>query len=188
MVEPADFESDRPALLSAPVTSIIALAWILMFVLLGIARNEPIQPRSLLYGGFVSSQVSHGFGDITPQGLYGGQLWRTLTATFIHFNLLHLTLNLIAFVQLGRVVESWYGSWQFLAIYVVLGAGANLVANLARPWASGASAFVVHSGGGSTVVLGLIGLVAVVGWRNPTEFPRAAKGTESCKTSSLNHF
>ncbi|MEW4567243.1 rhomboid family intramembrane serine protease [Tautonia sp. JC769] len=143
-------------------------------MLLAIARDEPIQPRSMLYGGFVSSEISHGFGDVTPQGIYGGQFWRTLTATFIHFNLLHLTLNLIAFVQLGRVVESWYGSWQFLAIYVLLGAGANLLANLLRPWTGGISALIVHSGGGSTIVLGLIGLVAVVGWRNPAEFPKRA--------------
>jgi rhomboid protease GluP len=59
-------------------------------------------------------------------------------------------------------------------IYVVLGAGGNLAANLLRPWIAGPPGLLVHSGGGSTVVLGLIGLVAVVGWRNPSEFPKRA--------------
>jgi rhomboid protease GluP len=171
-----DDEPRGPAIFRAPVTTVLALSWVIIFVLLAIARarSGPINVWTALYGGFINTDLSHGFGDVTPIGLYGGQLWRTLTATFVHFNLLHLTLNLIAFVQLGRVVESWYGSWQFLMIYVVLGAVANLAANLLRPWIAGPPGLLVHSGGGSTVVLGLIGLVAVVGWRNPSEFPKRA--------------
>lgn len=171
-----DDEPKGPALLRAPVTSLLALSWVAVFILLAIirARAGPINIWGALYGGFIVTDISQLFGDVTPIGLYGGQPWRVVTATFVHFNFLHLTLNLIAFVQLGRVVESWYGSWQFLAIYVVLGAVANIAANLLRPLIDGAPGLYVHSGGGSTVVLGLIGLVTVVGWRNPSEFPRWA--------------
>ena len=140
-----------------------------------LSRSGPFRLSTLLYGGFIDPSISHGFGDVTPWGLYGGQLWRTVTATFVHFNLLHLILNLVAFVQLGRAVESWYGTKLFPLIYVVLGAASNLSANLLRPWIAGPEALQVHSGGGSTVVLGLIGLVTVVGWRNPSEFSRRAR-------------
>lgn len=174
MVEADHEDSERPTLLSTPITLILSFSWLITFGFLALFREGPFSLTTLLYGGFVPSQLSHQLGDITPLGLYGGQYWRAVTATFIHFNIIHLILNLIAFFQLGRVVESWYGSLQFLAIYVVLGAGANLLANLLRPWVDGPQALIVHSGGGSTVVLGLIGLVAVVGIRNPSEFPRRA--------------
>lgn len=174
MVDRDDEDFERPGLLSTPITLILSLGWLVTFGLLAMAREGPISLPTLLYGGFIPSQVSHRFGDVTPLGLYGGQFWRAVTATFIHFNTIHLILNLIAFFQLGRVVESWYGSTQFLGIYVVLGAGANLLANLLRPWVNGPGALIAHSGGGSTVVLGLIGLVAVVGLRNPSEFPKRA--------------
>ncbi|RUL89701.1 rhomboid family intramembrane serine protease [Tautonia sociabilis] len=164
----------RPGILQAPATLSLAIAWVVVFLALAVVRGGPIPIPTALYGGYIPTSVSHAFGDVTPVAIYGGQLWRALTATFIHFNLLHLTLNLIAFVQLGRVVEEWYGSWTLLAIYLVLGVGGNLLANLIRPWMSGPPALLMHSGGGSTVVLGLIGLVTVVGWRNRSEFPRLA--------------
>ena len=166
---------DRTTLLQCPATLVLGTSWVVVFALLTLARSGPFRLSDLLYGGFIDPTISHGFGDVTPWGLYGGQLWRAVTATFVHFNLLHLILNLVAFVQLGRAVESWYGTKLFPLIYVVLGAASNLSANLLRPWISGLEALRVHSGGGSTVVLGLIGLITVVGWRNPTEFSRRAR-------------
>ena len=174
VVEAESVNAQRPTLMQAPVTLAISLAWTVIFVLLCVSGQGNFSIRGMLWGGFIDLDTSHAFGDVTPLNLYGGQFWRALTATFVHFNVLHLLLNLIAFVQLGRIVESWYGSWQFLGLYVALGILANLGANLLRPWLLGTDALVIHSGGGSTVVLGLIGLVAVVGWRNPSEFPGRA--------------
>jgi len=65
--------------------------------------------------------------------------------------------------QLGTLVESWYGSPQFVFIYGVVAGFGNLFAILVRShngWGPR-----VHSGGGSVVILGLVGLCAIVGWR-----------------------
>jgi len=170
---PVADEDEKP---STPATWVLSALWVLVFVAMTLTGPRgPITVRSILWGNFIGSEVGHAFGDVTPLELYGGQFWRALTATFIHFNLIHLVLNLIGFIQLGRIVESWYGTRAFLAIYVAIGLAANLAANLLRPWLTGPSSLIIHSGGGSTVVLGLIGLVAVVGWRNPKEFPRFAR-------------
>lgn len=158
-----------------PVTAVLGLAWVVVFGLMAWEHEGPFRLRSFLWGGFIGTDTSHAFGDVTPAAVYGGQWWRALTATFVHFNLIHLVLNLVAFVQLGRVLESWYKSGLFLGLYAAIGVLANVGANLLRPWVAGPSAMGMHSGGGSTVVLGLIGLVTVVGWRNPKEFPSKAR-------------
>jgi hypothetical protein len=79
---------------------------------------------------------------------------------------IHIALNLLAFYMLGTLVESWYGAPQFIFIYGLTGGLGNLVSALIR-YAIG-SGQNVHSGGGSVVIMGLIGLCAVMGWRSRT--------------------
>lgn len=159
------------------VTYVLGAAWCLMF--LWMAAQVLVGTRSLgglLFGVYIPTSISHLFGDVTPRALYAGQFWRAITATFVHFNLVHLLLNLIGLIQLGRMMESWYGSSVFLFVYALLAAFSNIGANMARPILSASpDAFLMHSGGGSTVVLGLVGMVTVIGWRNPTEFPKRAR-------------
>jgi membrane associated rhomboid family serine protease len=151
----------------APATIALGLLWVLVF-----AAMAAVQGRVPLgvypFGGSILVPTSHRFGDLTPRGLLDGQVWRVITATFVHYSLLHLLLNLVGLIQLGRMVESWYGPGPLLGIYLVIGGLGNLVAGLARPWLDGR--YAVHSGGGSTVVMGLIALIAVVGWRSHAEF------------------
>ncbi|CAN5878255.1 hypothetical protein BH23PLA1_BH23PLA1_38490 [soil metagenome] len=160
-----------------PVTFGLGLSWVVVFTFMAWMRPGPeLSIGGLLAGQFIQPATSHSFGDLTSRELYAGHLWRTITATFVHFNLLHLVLNLIGFLQLGRLIESWYGSAQFLAIYVVIAFLGNLGSGALRPIiGEGALAASIHSGGGSTVLLGLIGLVTVVGWRSPSEFPRGIR-------------
>jgi membrane associated rhomboid family serine protease len=105
---------------------------------------------------------------MTLAELRQGEVWRALTATFVHYGLLHLGLNLWMFYQLGAEIESWYGSAQFTALYVLIGGGGNLISGLARTLLRANPQ--VHYGGGSVVVLGLVALLAVVGWRSRTPF------------------
>jgi membrane associated rhomboid family serine protease len=103
---------------------------------------------------------------MTLNALYQGEIWRPLTATFVHYGLLHLGMNLFMMYQLGGLIESWYGPWQFVAVYVAIGSGGNLLSALVRH-ALGSNPQMA-SGGGSTVLLGLAALCAVVGWRSRT--------------------
>ena len=72
--------------------------------------------------------------------IVAGQFWRLITPVFLHANLLHIGFNMYALFLLGPQLERHYGSWKFLALYLVSGfAGvvASFVLTPARSlWAS----------------------------------------------------
>ncbi|WP_406695699.1 rhomboid family intramembrane serine protease [Singulisphaera sp. Ch08] len=147
-----------------PATMFLGTVWVIVFGLMIAFRLMSTAPlpslQTLLLGNIGGA---HSFGDLSLNELYRGEIWRVVTCTFVHYNLLHLGMNLYGLYQLGSLVESWYGAGQFLAIYLVIGGGGNVVSALLRH-AQGMEPRM-HSGGGSTVVLGLVALCAVMGWR-----------------------
>ncbi len=150
-----------------PATLVICGLWVLVYLAMAWHQGALQMGNDLLAGG-INLITSHAFGDMTPQDIRNGQVWRALTATFIHYSLLHLGFNTIMMYQLGRLVEPWYGPWQFLSIYVVIGFFGNLLAALIKPFFH--HSMNEHSAGGSGVLCGLIALIAVVGWRSRTRF------------------
>ena len=180
-----------------PATWTLAASWFLVFATMHLVQwNAEIPTPS---GGFanpmaVSSITGHRFGDLTWAEVRRGEAWRLVTATFIHFSLLHLGMNAFGLIKLGQLIEPWYGSGPFLAICLSIGGLGNLVGGLMRQgitsgktWMAGSrvaqawpgwfetgamggvdGSFAIPSGGGSTILLGLLGLGAVVGWRSKT--------------------
>lgn len=57
-----------------------------------------------------------------------GQLWRLVTATFLHdpTNLLHLVFNMLFLWMVGREMEAFYGTREFWWLYLSAGAFATL--------------------------------------------------------------
>ena len=152
---------------SFPATAIFSLAWIVVFaVMLCLRMREGPAPRWL---GVVVMGIGdgHRFGDLTLRDFGHGELWRLITCTFVHYSVLHIVLNLLAFYLLGTLIESWYGASQLVLIYALTGSLGNLISVFIRQ--SLGSSTLVHSGGGSVVIMGLIGLCAVTGWRSRTE-------------------
>jgi membrane associated rhomboid family serine protease len=54
------------------------------------------------------------------------QYWRVLTALFLHYNFIHLLLNLFAFYILGPPLERSIGWLRFAACYLISGIGSSL--------------------------------------------------------------
>lgn len=82
-------------------------------------------------------------------GINGWQVWRLATYQFLHANLWHLGMNMMALFVFGPLIEKWWGARRFLVFYLLCGAcGAWLMAmfafnpdlvNAREAWLVGAS-------------------------------------------------
>ena len=87
-----------------------------------------------------------------------GEVWRLLTSMFLHAGALHLVVNLIALVQLGRYYELMFGTRRFTIIYFATG----IVASVAS-----ASWNDVPSVGASGAIFGILGAMIFSIRRSP---------------------
>src|SRR4051794_4179244 len=90
-----------------PATMTLATAWVVVFAAMALnqlAHGQIRSPNDLVLSAF----DGHPFGDLTIADFWRGEVWRPLTATFVHYGLLHLGLNLFVLYQLGGEVETWY--------------------------------------------------------------------------------
>jgi rhomboid protease GluP len=93
------------------------------------------------------------------------QLWRVAASAFLHFNLLHLGMNMLALFSLGSILERLAGPWRLLALYLVAGVAAGaLSAQLHAPGEV--------SLGASGAILGLAGALMAPKWRRAASFPQ----------------
>ena len=151
-----------------PATIALCLAWVLIYFAMAWHQGSlHANPSSWLAGG-IRPQTAYQFGALTTTDVAKGELWRTLTASMLHFSLIHLAINTWVLFQLGRMIEPWYGSALFLTIYVVMAVLSNVAAAALRPLTG--QSLLLQSGGGSGVICGLIALIGIVGWRSRSRF------------------
>ncbi len=96
--------------------SIIALN-LVIFAAIGLGGGgwSKVQP-SVLAG------LGGNLGILTTQGDW----WRLVASLFLHGGLLHVTANMIAFWEAGRVTERLFGHFRYLLIYLAVGILASL--------------------------------------------------------------
>lgn len=93
------------------------------------------------------------------------QVWRVLASSFLHYNLLHIGMNMLALFSLGSVLERLAGPWRMLTLYLVCAVGA------------GALSAAMHgpgqvSLGASGAIMGLAGALMAPRWRRAPGFPQ----------------
>jgi membrane associated rhomboid family serine protease len=90
--------------------------------------------------------------------LQGGQWWRIFTGAFLHGGLLHIGVNMISLLSLGRFIEYAVGPWRMLAIYMVSLVAAGLgVVYFSAP--------NVPTVGASGAIFGLFGALFAIGFK-----------------------
>lgn len=169
----------------SPATAIQVALWASLYLLM-LSLDGTIAGVSAGSGWQLVTRLC---GDVCAADLYSGQPWRFLTANFLHYNALHLVINLVGLIQLGRMVEDWYGWRQTLLLCLLMGllgnlasAGAKLLLLPIIPTNWEAARSIVGqsvyqpSAGGSVIICGLVGLIGVVGGRSRTRFGRFVQG------------
>ena len=87
-----------------------------------------------------------------PQTL-GGEWWRLLTSTFLHWGVIHLAFNMWALWSIGLLTERLFGSIHFLVLYLFAGLCGGIASLLWHP--------TVNSAGASGAIFGVMGALAV---------------------------
>jgi len=126
--------------------------WSLM-VAQGVDGFKPSAELLLHWGGNAASEVQR------------GQVWRLLTATFVHSGLVHLVMNMLGLWAIGQTAERIYGHRVFLGIYL----GSALTASALSLHFSAQKTISV---GASGAVFGLAAVVLVAVLRHRDTVPR----------------
>jgi rhomboid protease GluP len=95
-------------------------------------------------------------GALVPDRVHQGEVWRLISATFLHSNFDHLLGNLLILFVLGMACEHGFGRPQFVLLYVasgILGSSCSLLGGGVSVGASGA-------------IFGLAGALIVLFWRH----------------------
>ncbi|MGH9106745.1 MAG: rhomboid family intramembrane serine protease [Acidimicrobiales bacterium] len=70
------------------------------------------------------------YGDWGAGIQFLGQWYRLFTSIFLHVDFLHITLNMVSLLIIGRLVEPAFGKWRYLALFLVSGLGGSVVSYL----------------------------------------------------------
>ncbi len=98
-------------------------------------------------------------GGLIPEAVIGKwQLWRLVTAGFLHGGPTHLLFNMYALYILGQDTEKLFGSGRFLCVYLSALIGGNLVVTLLSPLDR-------TTIGASGAILGLLGALVAYFWQ-----------------------
>jgi membrane associated rhomboid family serine protease len=110
---------------------------------------------------FILEMVSAGLEKqltLWPPAVADGQLYRLVTAAFLHYGATHLLLNMWALYLVGPPLEMWLGRLRFGALYALSGLGGSVLVYLLSP-------LNTATAGASGAVFGLFGATFVVGKR-----------------------
>ena len=147
-----------------------------------VVRNPTGTPTALSAGGFPATMVliginvilflievakgKGGFYEIGTGTVYelgglwgpavheGGDWWRTISAGFLHFGIVHIALNMYLLFILGRLLEPAIGSVRFVFIYFASLLAGSFLALAIEPHSVGA--------GASGAIFGILGATFVI--------------------------
>lgn len=125
-----------------PIIIYLNVALMLLMLAVGV---DPIDPSAemLLFWGANSRNYT-----------MDGELWRLLSACFVHIGVIHLLLNLNALIFVGFIVEKQIGSLRFLLAYLLAGIFASVSSIY---WNNN-----IVSAGASGAIFGIYGLYLVL--------------------------
>jgi len=96
---------------------------------------------------------------VVPLAVLHGEWWRLATATLLHYGAVHLALNMLGLLVLGRWLERLVGSVAYAFVYVFSGIGASFAVLVLATLRGAAPEFFL---GASGAIMGILGATAAV--------------------------
>lgn len=135
------------------LTNLIIIACIIMFIIECIMDGA-----GAIFGG-VTTLTAVKLGATARVLLQGGEIWRAITAAFLHADIMHLALNMYSLFIIGRQIETFLGKGKFLIVYLI----SAITGSLLSAVASGNP-----SVGASGAIFGLMGSLLYFGYHYRT--------------------
>ncbi len=109
---------------------------------------------------FGGVRIHHGIAEMWGDGVMHGQVWRLITAQYLHADLWHVLINMLVLHFLGRSLERMWSTRKFLVIYTLCGLFGNIFYTLLA--AKGVIPGWMPAVGASGCIYGLLGIIAVL--------------------------
>lgn len=104
------------------------------------------------------------FGAMRTRALdKGDSMYRLVSAAFLHADGLHLLVNVMSLLVVGRIVEAIYGPVRMMWLFLL-----SAVSGASASWLLGQTTTSVGASGG---VFGLLGALFIFGWRHRADLP-----------------
>jgi rhomboid protease GluP len=96
---------------------------------------------------------------VVPLAVLHGEWWRLATATLLHYGAVHLALNMLGLLVLGRWLERLVGSLAYAFVYAFSGIGSSFAVLVLATLSGAAPEFFL---GASGAIMGILGATAAV--------------------------
>jgi rhomboid protease GluP len=137
----------------APATYVLGGINIAVWLLMSFTGTSAIAPTG--------AALLHWGANYGPAVLLFDQWWRLLTAAFVHVGVVHLALNMWCLWNLGLLGEPLLGAAGMVAVYLLCGAGGNLLSVALNPGLPDPATGVVGAGA-SGAIFGIAGALIVL--------------------------
>lgn len=127
------------------VTNILIFLNVLIFFVVFALSNANLNILNLLRYGALNSIL-----------VQNGEIWRLITAGFLHGGIFHLLFNMYSLYIIGTQIENFVGKWKFLLIYFCSMITASLMSCVISPNSV--------SVGASGAIFGLLGALVYFGY------------------------
>ncbi len=137
------------------VTILLVSANVAMSILIYLVWGAAEGPTGLLGLLAPPGKALYLFGAKWTPAILSGEVWRLVTAGYLHGGIVHLVFNCFTLMSLGPLIEESFGARKFFLIYSLTGVAAFAASALLRPTAL--------SIGASGSLFGLLGFAVVYG-------------------------
>lgn len=113
-----------------------------------------------LEGGPFGARYHYGIGELVAAKVMRGEVWRLITAQYLHAELMHIFVNMLVLHFLGRPLEQMWSARKFFTIYTLCGVFGNVFYTILAY--RGVIDPRLPAIGASGSIYGLLGIVAVL--------------------------